>query len=104
MGRRTDRSAVGALVNFLVELIGVQVGFVTQAGLAGRALKVGKSLCGVRRRIPDHLHRLLGKRPDSAALAALANVLGEAVGVQVDFDMFSAFTKWAFHVALLSGF
>lgn len=84
-----------------MELEGVKVRLDAEDGFAGRAdkVRVGHHFFVVA--ALDGLEVFAGKGPDSAAITALASILGKSVGVKVEADVFSALTEWAFHNVLL---
>jgi len=99
--RGTDRPAVGAFLDFFVELECIQVRLNTQHRLARRTDKIWIRLHSFAALLLDDFLAISGHGPDSSAVTAFAYILGKSVGVQIDFNVTFTLTWWAVHKLLL---
>jgi hypothetical protein len=91
MGRRANRSAVGAFLYFFMELKSIQIRFNTQNCFAGWAYEIGKNRCLAIMPVFDDSELIAAVGPDPAAIATFQRVLAVTVSVQVNFNMFGTF-------------
>ena len=97
VGHGTDRSAVGAFIQFFMELESIQFGFITDDAFAGRANEIRADPLSFLDIPLDDLQLSSGKGPNPTAFPAFTSILSESIRVQVKAYGVPTFTQWTLH-------
>ncbi len=85
-----------------MELEGVKISFVTDHAMTRGTYEISTDPLPLFNLTLDDLPYVTGKCPNSPAIPALACILGEPLGMKVNFDIVPALAQWAFHRSLTS--